>query len=301
MPRTRNPVFVAAEEYLTNNPGKTLSDFYKETGYDGPKLKTRHRKGSPISVTYKGASSTAETKRQKLDTQSTDLARAENRLQNRDFRRMQDEASMFALANPEFQSQIEHDLKAAHYHKHAGTTGLTAGDPSNKFFQQLKIGKDKSVKEEFLRNKGLDNDWIIQTDELTGGTRLIDAKKYNPFGFVSEQGTPVKTIKDIAKQVGLKINGNVLENGVEAFMFGQNGKELVETIADHKLMGNPVFSSNINGVAVGANEPSTDVGKRLGNAISNGTKHYLERTEEILSKFYQNGSKAVDTNGISSI
>jgi hypothetical protein len=293
MPRTRNPVFVAAEEYLTNNPGKTLADFYKHADYDGPKLKTRHRKGAPISVTYKGASSAAETKRSKLDTQSTDRARADNKIQNRDFRRMQDEASMFALTDPEFQSQIEHDLKAAHYHDHAGTTGLTAGDPSNKFFQQLQIGKDKSVKEEFLRNKGLDDDWIIQTDEQTGGTRLIDAKKYNPFGFISEQGTPVKSIKDIAKHVGLKINDNGIKNGLSAVI--PDAIEFIPTIDE--MIGSPLDRAIGNGV----NSVKTALGYKA-NPVPNGEVNpTVQRGLEILAKFYQNGSKAVDTNGISSL
>ena len=293
MPRTRNPVFVAAEEYLTNNPGKTLADFYKDTSYNGPKLKTRHRNGSPISVTYKGASSAAETKRSKLDIQSTDTARFENKLQNGNFRLMQDEASMFALADPEFQSQIEHDGKVATYHKHSGSTGLAAGDPTNKFFQQLKIGKDKSVKEEFLRNKGLDNDWIIQTDEQTGGTRLIDAKKYNPFGFVSEQGTPVKTIKDIAKHVGLNINGNGIKNGLSAVI--PDAIEFIPTIDE--MMGSPLDRAIGNGV--------NGVKKTLGfkaNPVPNGEVNpTVQRGLDILSKFYQNGSKAVDANGISSL
>ena len=293
MPRTRNPVFVAAEEYLTNNPSKTLADFYKHADYDGPKLKTRHRKGAPISVTYKGASSAAETKRSKLDTQSTDRARADNRIQNREFRRLQDEASMFGLSDPDFDSQVEHDLKAAHYHKHAGSTGLSAGDPSNKFFQQLKIGKDKSVKEEFLRNKGLDNDWIIQTDEQTGGTRLIDAKKYNPFGFISEQGTPVKSIKDIAKHVGLKINGITTNGAFKAVL-----PDYLEYLPDiHDAFGRPIDR---------ALQPiNNGVRKVLGvkqlSPINGEVNPTVQRGLDILSKFYQNGSKAVDTNGISSI
>jgi hypothetical protein len=42
-----------AENWLTNNPGKTLREFKKENGYNGPALKTKQRKGQPIRVSFK--------------------------------------------------------------------------------------------------------------------------------------------------------------------------------------------------------------------------------------------------------
>ena len=39
----KDPVLLAAETWLNKNPGKTLSDYYKTTGYDGPKLKTKQK------------------------------------------------------------------------------------------------------------------------------------------------------------------------------------------------------------------------------------------------------------------
>ena len=54
----KDPVLLAAETWLNKNPGKTLSDYYKATGYDGPKLKTKQKKGQPAQVGYRTASST---------------------------------------------------------------------------------------------------------------------------------------------------------------------------------------------------------------------------------------------------
>ena len=58
-------LFRYAEKWLTDNPGKTLRDFKKETGYDGPPLKPRQRKGEPIRLSYKGKSTDAQVKRVK--------------------------------------------------------------------------------------------------------------------------------------------------------------------------------------------------------------------------------------------
>ena len=54
----KDPVLLAAETWLNKNPGKTLSDYYKATGYDGPKLKTKQKKGQPAQVGYRTAAST---------------------------------------------------------------------------------------------------------------------------------------------------------------------------------------------------------------------------------------------------
>ena len=54
----KDPVLLAAETWLNENPGKTLSDYYKATGYDGPKLKTKQKKGQPAQVGYRTAAST---------------------------------------------------------------------------------------------------------------------------------------------------------------------------------------------------------------------------------------------------
>ena len=87
---------------------------------------------------------------------------------------------------------------------------------------------------------------------------------------------------------------NAIQNGIELFMFGQNGQELVEAAANHELMGNPVFNTNINGVAVGANDPTTDIGKRASEALSAGIKNGINNG-------IKNGRDAVDLNGISTI
>lgn len=58
-------LFRHAEQWLTDNPTKNLSDYRKETGYSGPPLKPRNRKNEPVRVSYKGKSSKANTTRNK--------------------------------------------------------------------------------------------------------------------------------------------------------------------------------------------------------------------------------------------
>ena len=53
----RNPIFVAYEQWRDKNPGKTLADYRKETGYDGPALKVRNRRGGKTQVSFKGEGS----------------------------------------------------------------------------------------------------------------------------------------------------------------------------------------------------------------------------------------------------
>lgn len=62
MAKERNPVFVAAEKWLIENPRKpngsknTIRDWYKASGYDPKKnrpLKNRARAGQPPSITYR--------------------------------------------------------------------------------------------------------------------------------------------------------------------------------------------------------------------------------------------------------
>lgn len=55
---SKDPIIKAAEDWLNDNPGKKLSDYYKATNYDGPKLKTKQRAGQPAKVGYRTAAST---------------------------------------------------------------------------------------------------------------------------------------------------------------------------------------------------------------------------------------------------
>ena len=69
----RNPIFVAFENWLIQNPGKTLKEYRKETGYSGPALKQRQRAGQPPQVSFKGKGSYDSETRRKEALQAQDL------------------------------------------------------------------------------------------------------------------------------------------------------------------------------------------------------------------------------------
>ena len=54
----KDPVLADAKNWLNENSGKTLKDYYRETGYNGPKLKTKQRAGQPAIVGYRTEAST---------------------------------------------------------------------------------------------------------------------------------------------------------------------------------------------------------------------------------------------------
>ena len=60
-------LFREVEKWLTDNPGKNLRDFRKETGYDGQALKTRHRKSEPIRVSFKDTEKANLTQAKRLN------------------------------------------------------------------------------------------------------------------------------------------------------------------------------------------------------------------------------------------
>ena len=92
---------------------------------------------------------------------------------------------------------------------------------------------------------------------------------------------------------GLRINGNGIKNGVSAVI--PDAIEFIPTIDE--MIGSPLDRAIGNGV----NSVKTALGFKA-NPVPNGEINpTVQRGLDILSKFYQNGSKAVDTNGISSI
>jgi len=68
----KKELFRAVENWLTNNPGKNIADWRKETEYTGPALKKRNRADEPVRVSYKGQSTAAQTKRAALEKPKTE-------------------------------------------------------------------------------------------------------------------------------------------------------------------------------------------------------------------------------------
>ena len=66
-------LFRHAENWLKSNPGKTLRDYRKETGYSGPALKTRQRKGNLFVFPIKVKALTLKLNGQRLKNQRLKL------------------------------------------------------------------------------------------------------------------------------------------------------------------------------------------------------------------------------------
>ena len=101
-----------------------------------------------------------------------------------------------------------------------------------------------------------------------------------------------------------------LENAVhkldiakDLFTFGndQSNLDMVNNVANAELEGHKVFDMPINGVAVGRNDPNTDIGKNLGEKLGKQISDSVNNASNGIKKALKNGSKAVDTNGISTI
>lgn len=124
-------LFRHAENWLTNNPGKTLRDYRAETGYDGPALKPRQRKGQPIRVSYKGKSSEAQTRRAATEKPKTPEEAAAVR-QVRRQAKTQSQSTLHQHATPGRPSIAEHDVRLA-----SGGTNefMSISDPDFKDFK----------------------------------------------------------------------------------------------------------------------------------------------------------------------
>jgi hypothetical protein len=176
-------LFRHAENWLKSNPGKTLRDYRKETGYSGPALKTRQRKGKPVRISYKGKSSDAEVKRAKIEKPKTEAEAAYVRETRKEARRR----SQSTLHQQTYQgrpSVAEHNVRLAS----GGTNeALSISDPDFAAFKTE------------IENK-LPKGYIADIDDVTGGVRIIPENIYNKFDFSSKQpGITLEPGDDINK------------------------------------------------------------------------------------------------------
>ena len=190
----------AAKEYKKGV--YTAQDMVRDWGYpkgiDPDKYRLLFDKGNPYKKdrekinTGKRASS---RKRNAKETTSTNLAAAERKSQDQQFKQTLDEASLFALNDKELAMMIEHGVSINTFDN--VDSNFASGDPSNRYLQPVTEGIKKTDFEKYLIDQGLDKQYTILDDEITGGRRVVDNKFANTFQFPSEQGVAVNSIDDL--------------------------------------------------------------------------------------------------------
>lgn len=163
-------LFRHAEKWLTNNPGKTLRDYKKETGYDGPALKTRQKKGQPIRISYKGKSTDAQVRRRQLEvTKTKKEANYVKSLQAEAKQRSQDTLHRYTYGSAP--SVAEHNLRLS---SGGSNESMSISDPE---FARFKNEIESKLPPEK----------IAEIDDVSGGVRILDKKTYNKFEYPSKQ------------------------------------------------------------------------------------------------------------------
>jgi len=170
----KKELFRAVESWLTNNPGKNLADWRKETEYTGPALKIRNRRGEPVRVSYKGQSTAAQTRRAALEKPKTE-EEAQYFRETKAQARQQSQSTEAMFVSEGKPLIAEHDVRLAS----GGTSEyMSISDP------EFKVHKD-TVEAEAYRRFG--DQVIVDIDNVSGDVRLIPAKFHNKFQSTSEQ------------------------------------------------------------------------------------------------------------------
>ena len=167
-------LFRNAEQWLTDNPGKNLADYRKDTNYSGPALKTRHRKGEPVRVSYKGKSSESQTRRAAAEKPKTSEEAAAVRRVRRQARQ-QTASTLHQHASDGRPSIAEHDVRLA-----SGGTNefMSISDPDFKSFKD-------TLEQKTARMFG--DQYVVDIDEVSGYPRVVESKYHNKFQPVSKQ------------------------------------------------------------------------------------------------------------------
>ena len=170
----KKELFRAVENWLTNNPGKNIADWRKETDYTGPALKKRNRAGEPVRVSYKGQSTAAQTKRAALEKPKTEEESAYLR-ETKKQAREQSQSTEALYVSEGKPSIAEHDVRLA---SGGSSEYMSISDP------QFKVHKD-NVEAEAYRRFG--DKVIVDIDDVSGDVRLIPSKVHNKFERTSDQ------------------------------------------------------------------------------------------------------------------
>ena len=163
-------LFRDAEKYLDKNPGKSLSDYRQETGYSGPALKRRNRRGESVRVSYKGKSADSQSRRSQLEKPKTDAESAYVRSTRRAANR-RSQSTLHQHAYGERPSIAEHNVRLAS----GGTNeAMSISDPDFKAFKdQVEVKAPKNV--------------VIDIDDVSGEVRAIPKRSHNKFQPTSKQ------------------------------------------------------------------------------------------------------------------
>ena len=170
----KKELFRAVENWLTNNPGKSIADWRKETEYTGPALKKRNRASEPVRVSYKGQSTAAQTKRAALEKPKTE----EESAYLRETKKQAKEQSQSTEAQFVYEGKpfiAEHDVRLA---SGGSSEYMSISDP------QFKVYKD-TIEADAYRRFG--DEVIVDIDDVSGDVRLIPAKFHNKFQATSKQ------------------------------------------------------------------------------------------------------------------
>lgn len=168
-------LFRHAEKWLTDNPGKTLRDYYKATGYTGPKLKPRQRAGEPIRISYKGKSSESQERRVLAETPKTETEAAYVRQTKSEARQISQDP-IHQLTYGDRPSIAEHNVRLL---SGGSNEYMSISDPDFKVY--------KDTVEQKVARMFPGGEYTVDIDDITGGVRVIDSRYHNTFEPTSQQ------------------------------------------------------------------------------------------------------------------
>ena len=167
-------LFRTVEQWLDDNPGKTIADWKKQTGYTGPLLKKRNRVGEPTRVSFKGASTEAQTVRATREKPKTEGEAAHMRAVRAQARQeSQSTEARFVSGNKP--SIGEHDVRLA---SGGSSEYMSVSDP---FFKEHKDTVEGTSSRRF------GSQVTVDIDDVSGDTRMIPTQSHNKFQPTSQQ------------------------------------------------------------------------------------------------------------------
>jgi len=167
-------LFRQVEQWLNSNPGKSIADWKKETGYTGPLLKKRNRAGEPTRVSYKGRSTSAQRVRAEKEKPKT-AAEADYIRQIKAQARKQSESTEARFVSGGKPVIAEHDVRLA---SGGSSKYMSLSDP------EFKVWKD-TIESKVASKFG--DKAVVDIDDVSGDVRVIPASVHNKFEPTSMQ------------------------------------------------------------------------------------------------------------------
>lgn len=175
----------AAQEYLDNNPGKTLTGHNLYVLPDGTELRVRKKEGGRLSAENYDTKSKADKKRSKAKQPKTD-AEAAYADSYRRIARQQSQSTLHQVAANGQPSIAEHNQRLA---SGGSNETMSVSEPPLATFKGAAEQKVEGAKAPF----------IVDIDNVSGGIRLILKHVHNTFEETSKQvGTTFEEYDDTA-------------------------------------------------------------------------------------------------------